>query len=83
MHTFGALYAYDNVSNIFNFVSGENYEITDGVEFEVEYPKTVGLLDGHPEIFVSNGSHGNWGAPGEGFEILINCLYLKNICTYL
>ena len=65
MHTFGALYLYDNVTGLFDFISGENIEITDGVDFEVDYPKQVGVFEGHPEIFVSNGSHGNWGAPGE------------------
>ena len=72
MHTFGALYLYDNVTGLFDFISGENIEITDGVDFEVDYPKQVGVFEGHPEIFVSNGSHGNWGAPGE-------VLQLKNI----
>ena len=65
VHTFGALYGYNKETGIFDFISGEDLPVTDGVEFKVDYPKNVGMVDGHPEIFVSNGSHGNWGAPGK------------------
>ena len=65
VHTFGALYGYNNESGIFDFISGETIEVTDGLDFEVDYPQQVLMVDGHPELFVSNGSHGNWGAPGE------------------
>ena len=54
VHTFGALYGYNNDTGLFDFISGENIEITDGVDFEVDYPKHVGMFEGHPEIFVSN-----------------------------
>jgi len=64
VHTFGALYGYNNETGIFDFISGETIEVTDGLDFEVDYPKQVLTVDGHPELFVSNGSHGNWGAPG-------------------
>ena len=40
-------------------------KILNGLDFEVDYPEQVLMVDGHPELFVSNGSHGNWGAPGE------------------
>ena len=65
VHTFGALYGYNNETGIFDFISGETIEVTDGLDFEVDYPQQVLMVDGHPELFVSNGSHGNWGAPGE------------------
>ena len=48
------------MTEIFNFVSGENCET-------IDYPKNVQVFQGHPEIFIAKGSHGNWGAPGEGF----------------
>ena len=32
---------------------------------EVDYPKTVYLSDGHPEVFSANGSHGTWALPGK------------------
>ena len=65
VHTFGALYGYNNETGIFDFISGENITTPVGLDFEVEYPPQVLMVDGHPELFVSNGSHGNWGAPGE------------------
>ena len=40
-------------------------KILNGLDFKVDYPQQVLMVDGHPELFVSNGSHGNWGAPGE------------------
>ena len=85
VHTFGALYGYNNDTGLFDFISGENIEITDGVDFEVDYPKHVGMFEGHPEIFVSNGSHGNWGAPGE-IKLSAFCfdfLRLKNHCLFV
>lgn len=63
-HSFGALYEYDNQTETFFFVSGENFGITGDIELPVDYPDTVFTVDGHPEIFVSNGSHGNWASPG-------------------
>ena len=35
VHTFGALYGYNNETGIFDFISGENIEVTDGLDFEV------------------------------------------------
>ena len=35
------------------------------IDIEVEYPKTVYLVDGHPEVFSANGSHGTWGSEGK------------------
>ena len=64
VHTFGALYKYNNVTRNFDFVSGESLDVA-GVEFPVKYPDTVNTINGHPEIFVSNGSHGNWGSAGK------------------
>lgn len=64
VHTMGALYEYNNETETFEFLSGEDIEITDGISLPVEYPPTVQTINGHPEIFVSNGSHGNWAAPG-------------------
>lgn len=64
VHTFGALYEYDNSTQTFNFLSGEDLDLSDDIHFEIEYSQTVNTIDGHPEIFVSNGSHGNWGSPG-------------------
>ena len=71
VHTMGALYEYNNDTGNFDFVSGESLDVA-GVDFPVNYPDTVNTINGHPEIFVSNGSHGNWGAPGEGFVIVIH-----------
>ena len=65
VHTMGALYQYQNESNTFEFLSGEDLEITDGVAVPVEYPDTVNLVDTHPELFVANGSHGMWAQPGK------------------
>ena len=64
VHTMGALYEYNNDTSNFDFVSGEKYDVA-GVDFPVEYPDTVNTINGHPEIFVSNGSHGNWGSAGK------------------
>ena len=79
VHTFGALYGYNNETGIFDFISGETIEVTDGLDFEVDYPQQVLMVDGHPELFVSNGSHGNWGAPGE-FEYNIIWFSNQNSC---
>ena len=76
-HTMGALYQYDEESETFFFVSGEQLEISDGVAVDVEYPETVYTIEGHPELFVSNGSHGNWAAPGTSFKIIP--IYSKKI----
>ena len=35
VHTFGALYGYNNETGIFDFIFGENIEVTDGLDFEV------------------------------------------------
>ena len=64
VHTFGALYEYNNDTGNFDFVSGESLDVA-GVDFPVKYPDTVNTINGHPEIFVSNGSHGNWGSAGK------------------
>ena len=64
VHTFGALYEYNNDTGNFDFVSGESLDVA-GVDFPVNYPDTVNTINGHPEIFVSNGSHGNWGSAGK------------------
>ncbi len=66
VHNIGATYEYDEAKNTFNFVEGDNEDIG-GFIYEVEYPDTVETLDDthHPVIFVSNGSHGNWGSPGK------------------
>ncbi len=64
VHTFGALYEFNNETGVFDFLSGEDLDLGDDVHFQVDYPQSVNLINGHPEIFVSNGSHGNWGAPG-------------------
>ena len=37
VHTFGALYGYNNETGIFDFISGETIEVTDGLDFEVRY----------------------------------------------
>ena len=65
VHTFGALYEYSPRTETFEFLSGENLTITDGISMPVVYPETVNTINGHPEIFVSNGSHGNWATPGK------------------
>lgn len=68
VHTFGALYEYDNQTETFFIVSGEDHVIGD-IHLPVDYPDTVFTVDGHPEIFVSNGSHGNWASPGTDLEL--------------
>ena len=35
------------------------------IDIDVDYPKTVYLVDGHPEVFSANGSHGTWGSEGK------------------
>ena len=67
VHTMGALYQYDDETNTFKFLSGEDIEISDGVFRPVEYPDTVNMdtfTFTHPELFVANGSHGMWAQPG-------------------
>ena len=87
VHTFGALYGYNNETGIFDFISGENITTPVGLDFEVIYPPQVLMVDGHPELFVSNGSHGNWGAPGEfkyklsDFPIRILAKIAKAMCS--
>ena len=57
---FGAKYAYNETSKTFEFYHGD-----DMGPIEVDYPKTVYLSDGHPEVFSANGSHGTWALPGK------------------
>ena len=40
VHTFGALYEYEEASNTFKFVEGEDLDLG-GTPFPVEYPDTV------------------------------------------
>jgi hypothetical protein len=76
-HYFGALYEYNMETEQFDFVSGEGFNIND-IELPVEYPEHVMTVDGtHPEIFVSNGSHGNWGSPGTYFRYPVPALLLS------
>lgn len=66
VHTFGAVYEYNNETEQFDFLRGSGLNIgLNDIVLPVDYPQHVMTIDGtHPEIFVSNGSHGNWGAPG-------------------
>ena len=64
-----------NIGNIFNLMIHWLDNLTIWLFFEklligdyhlpVTYPEEVLTIDGHPELFISNGSHGNWGSPGK------------------
>ena len=65
---FGAKYAYNETSKTFEFYHGDPllnvFDPSSDIDIEVDYPKTVYLSDGHPEVFSANGSHGTWALPG-------------------
>ena len=63
-HSIGALYEYNKETGNYDFLSGESLDVL-GIDFNVEYPEIVNSIEGHPEIFIANGSHGNWGQPGK------------------
>ena len=69
--SFGAKYAYNSTNQTFDFYEGEpccfddRIEGSQEIDIEIDYPKTVYLVDGHPEVFSANGSHGTWGAEGK------------------
>lgn len=64
-HSIGALYEYNKETRNYDFLSGESLDVL-GIDFNVEYPEIVSSsIEGHPEIFIANGSHGNWGQPGK------------------
>ena len=70
--SFGAKYAYNETNQTFDFYDGEpccfdSETRIDGspeIDIDIDYPKTVYLIDGHPEVFSANGSHGTWGSEG-------------------
>ena len=68
-HSFGAKYAYDAKNQTFEFYEGEpllhTLDPSSDIDIEVDYPKTVYLVDGHPEVFSANGSHGTWASEGK------------------
>jgi len=73
-HGFGAKYAYNETSKTFEFYHGDNMG-----PVEVDYPKTVYLSDGHPEVFSANGSHGTWALPGVHTYLRI-IIHLDDYC---
>ena len=78
-HSIGALYEYNKETGNYDFLSGESLDVL-GIDFNVEYPEIVNSIEGHPEIFIANGSHGNWGQPGKysvlGTRYLFIILYV-------
>ena len=53
VHTFGALYGYNNETGIFDFISGENIEVTDGLDFEVRYHSRFFVQVGHKTMYAA------------------------------
>ncbi len=67
--SFGAKYSYNATNQTFEFYEGEPCcfdpaDPSSQIDIEVDYPKTIYLVDGHPEVFSANGSHGTWGSAG-------------------
>ena len=70
--SFGAKYAYNAINQTFDFYDGEpccfdsetRIDGSSEIDIDIDYPKTVYLIDGHPEVFSANGSHGTWGSEG-------------------
>ena len=67
-YSFGAKYAYNATNQTFEFYEGEplldKTDPSSSIDIEVEYPKTIYLVDDHPEVFSANGSHGTWASEG-------------------
>ena len=67
-YSFGAKYAYNATNETFEFYEGDplldTREQSQDIDVDVDYPKTVYLVDGHPEVFSANGSHGTWASEG-------------------
>ena len=53
VHTFGALYGYNNETGIFDFISGETIEVTDGLDFEVRYHSRFFVQVGHKTMYAA------------------------------
>jgi len=86
-HGFGAKYAYNETNRTFDFYDGEpccfdpetRIDGSPEIDIDIDYPKTVYLVDGHPEVFSANGSHGTWGSEGKHTYLHI-VIHLDDIC---
>ncbi|KAG7167118.1 vacuolar protein sorting-associated protein TDA6-like 2 [Homarus americanus] len=64
VHSFGASYTWNDTTNNFQFLEGEESRVAIDV-INVTYPKTVEVVEGfHAELFSANGSHGLWSQLG-------------------
>lgn len=62
VHSFGAWYTWNDTTNNFQFLDGEESRVN---LINVTYPKTVQVVEGfHAELFSANGSHGLWSQQG-------------------
>ena len=68
VHSFGALYAWNETNKNFDFVEGEDSAgLRDEGQnrYKPDYPLLVEMFNGtHPIVYSANGSHGLWALPG-------------------
>ncbi|XP_046661754.1 putative vacuolar protein sorting-associated protein TDA6 [Homalodisca vitripennis] len=78
VHTVGAYYTYDKVSGCFVLSSIKRR----GISQVQDPPSTVQIDDGHPIVFVANGSHALWGSVGTYQYSKLNLNLLKDVVDY-